>query len=312
MTTPLGPGGEFDRIRGIWSRLGNRVAGAGDDCAIVDLGGTRLALSIDVSVEEVHFRLGWMSPGEIGWRAAAAALSDLAAVAATPRGILVSRGGPGAGPDAHATELRDGAADAAAAVGGVVWGGDLVRSDRVMVDVAVIGVMDGEPVLRRGAATGDGLWVTGALGGPKAALDAWRDRREPEASARERFVRPVPRVAEAKWLREQGAKAMIDLSDGLVSDAGHLAAASGVQCALDADRVPRHGAAREMMDALVGGEEYELLASLPGSFDDTRAREFTDRFRLPLTRAGSVRAGAGVVVERKGKLIRVSDEFRHF
>jgi thiamine-monophosphate kinase len=233
-------------------------------------------------------------------------------VAATPRGILVSLGVPGEWPEGQVAELMEGAAEAVTAVGGVVWGGDLVRSDRVMVDVAVVGEMDGEPVLRSGAAAGDGLWVTGMLGGPKAALDAWRDRREPEASARERFVKPAPRMAEAKWLREHGVKAMIDVSDGLVSDAGHLAAASSVQCVLDADRVPRHAAARELMDALVGGEEYELLVALPGSFDDARAREFSDRFRLPLTRVGSARDGAGVVVERKGKLIRVSDEFRHF
>lgn len=310
--TALGPGPEFDRIRRIWSRLGDRMAGAGDDCAIVELGGVKVALSIDVSVQDIHFRLGWLAPGEIGWRAAAAALSDLAAVAATPKGILVSLGVTAEWPEEHVVEVMEGAAGAAEAAGAFVWGGDLVKSDRVIVDVAVMGELDGAPVLRSGATPGDGLWVTGALGGPKAALDAWSGGREPEASARERFVKPAPRVAEAKWLREAGAKAMIDISDGIAADTGHLAAASAVRCMLDADRVPRHPAARELMDALVGGEEYELLVALPPSFDDSRARAFQERLGLALTRVGSVREGTGVVVERKGKPIRISGEFRHF
>src|SRR6185503_4789265 len=92
VTGPLGPGPEFDRIRHIWRRLVSNAVGVGDDCAIIELGGARLAVSTDMSVEDVHFRRGWMSPAEIGYRAAAAALSDLAAVAATPRGILVSLG----------------------------------------------------------------------------------------------------------------------------------------------------------------------------------------------------------------------------
>lgn len=312
MTTPLGPGPEFDRIRRIWGRLGKRVAGAGDDCAIVEMGGTRMALSMDVSVERVHFNLGWMSPAEIGYRAAAAALSDLAAVAAIPKGILVGLGVSGEWPEEHVAELMDGAGNAAQSVGAVVWGGDLVQSDRVIVDVAVVGEFDGAPVLRGGATAGDGLWVTGALGGPKAALDAWMNGREPEASARDRFVRPVPRAAEARWLRDRGAKAMIDLSDGLAADAGHVAAASGVQCMLDADRVPRHAAARELMDALVSGEEYELFVAMPESFGEVQAVEFVQQFGAGLTRIGSAREGRGVVVERKGKPIRMSGEFRHF
>ncbi|MDL5503462.1 MAG: AIR synthase related protein, partial [Candidatus Methanoperedens sp.] len=88
--TPLGPGAEFDRIRAALRTLGPRATGSGDDCAIVDLGSERLALSCDLSIEGTHFRAGWLSPQELGWRAAAAALSDLAAVAATPLGLLVS------------------------------------------------------------------------------------------------------------------------------------------------------------------------------------------------------------------------------
>src|SRR5262249_50656131 len=254
-------------------------------------------LSVDLSVEDVHFRVGWMSPAEIGWRAASAALSDLAAVAATPKGLLVSLGAPAEWPPEQVAELMEGAGEAALSVGALVWGGDLVKSDRVIIDVSVMGELDGSPVLRQGAAQGDGLWLTGSLGGPKAALDSWVDHREPDAAARERFVHPVPRVKESHWLRDAGAKAMIDLSDGLAADASHVAAASGVRCVIDADRVPRHPAARELMDALVSGEEYELLVALPESFKESRAGEFRDQFGIPLTRVGGIREGAGVVVE---------------
>ena len=91
-----------------------------------------------------------------------------------------------------------------------------------------------------------------------------------------------------------------------------MAAASAVRCVLDADRVPRHPATRELMDALVGGEEYELLVALPAAFDDGRARTFHQQFGVPLTRVGAVQDGNGVVVERKGKRIEVEGEFRHF
>lgn len=308
----LGPGGEFDRIRAIWRRLGSQVSGAGDDCAIVELGGERLALSVDLSIQDVHFRLGWLSAEEIGWRAAAAALSDLAAVAATPRGVLVSLSVPGEWPEEHVADLMEGAAGAAGAVGAVVLGGDLTRSERVIVDVAVLGVLEGQPVLRRGAAPGDELWVTGSLGGPLAALRAWEARRQPDAAARERFVRPAPRVAEARWLRDRGARAMIDLSDGLVADATHLAAASVVRCTIDADRVPRHASATEAMDPLVGGEEYELLVALPPGQGDSRGSEFKDRFGIPLTRIGVLEAGEGVRVVKDGRPVEVAGAFRHF
>ncbi|HET7039249.1 MAG TPA: AIR synthase related protein, partial [Gemmatimonadales bacterium] len=169
---PLGPGGEFDRIRAIWGRLGRRAAGLGDDAALITLGGQRLALSCDLTLEERHFKLGWLEPEELGWRAGAAALSDLAAVAAEPRGVLATVGVPAERSGDFLVRLMDGLADAAAAVGAVVWGGDLVRSERVLVDVFVVGLAD-RPVERRGATVGDGLYLTGRLGAPHAAVQAW-------------------------------------------------------------------------------------------------------------------------------------------
>jgi thiamine-monophosphate kinase len=305
----LGPGREFDRIRGIWRRLATRD-GLGDDCAVIEMDGKQLALSIDLSVQDVHFRMGWLTLLETGWRAAAAALSDLAAMAATPRGILVSLGVPPDWPDEHAAELMEGAAQAATAVGASVWGGDLVRSDKLIIDVAVVGDFAAAPVRRRGATAGDGLWVTGLLGGPRAALDAWNRGAEPEASARDRFAHPLPRVAEAAWLRDKGARAMIDLSDGLWADAQHISAASSVRCSIDLERVPRHPAVSDPLEALRSGEEYEVLVALPAGFAGDS--EFRHRFQLPLTLVGTVEEGAGVTVRKDGKVIEVTGGFSHF
>ena len=129
--------GEFDRLREIFARLGARGQGLGDDCALIPLGATTLALSIDCSLEGIHFRTDWLTFEEIGWRSTAAALSDLAAEGAEPVGVLVSLGIPG-GAD-HGADIMDGVADAAQSVGAKVLGGDLVHSEQYLVDVCVLG-----------------------------------------------------------------------------------------------------------------------------------------------------------------------------
>jgi len=178
----------------------------------------------------------------------------------------------------------------------------------------VVGRAD-EPVRRSGAVPGDGLWVTGSLGGPAAAVAAWEAGREPAPDARVRFAHPVPRIAEAAWLRDHGATALIDLSDGLVGDAGHLAAASDVGLVIGAERVPVHPAAAAepaVEQALVSGEEYELLVTLPAAFGTVERRMFEQRFRLPLTLVGMVGEGGGVTVLRDGKPVTPGRPFSHF
>jgi thiamine-monophosphate kinase len=309
--TPLGPGGEFDRIRGIWRRLGERAAPAGDDCALVRLGDEQFAVGTDLSMEGVHFRAGWLRPHEIGWRAAAASLSDLAAMAAEPLGVLVSLAVSGEWPEEFVSDLMEGVGEAAAAAGAAVWGGDLIRGDRLAIDVVVVGRAP-RPVRRAGARPGDGLWVTGALGGPQAALEAWERRAEPDAEARERFTRPVPRIREALWLRDRGARAMLDVSDGLLADAGHLAAASGVRCTIEAERAPVHRAADRPDQALVGGEEYELLVAMPPEGEAQLAAAFDAAFGEPLTRVGRVEQGDGVRLLRAGTPAEPPAGFEHF
>jgi thiamine-monophosphate kinase len=315
MHTPLGPGAEFDRIRLALARLGPQAVGVGDDCAFVPVGGEHLALSCDVSLEGTHFRAGWLAPDELGWRAAAAALSDLAAVAASPLGVLAGVALPLEWPEEQFAELMRGLGEAAAAVGAVVWGGDLVRGERLAVDVFAVGRLSGEPLRRRGARPGDGLWVTGRLGGPRAAVAAWVGGAEPEETARARFARPEPRIAEARWLKERGARALIDVSDGVLPDAGHLAAASGVQWTVELEALPLHPAIEGALEAVVSGEEYELLAALPPDFGSEQAQEFEALFGLPLTRVGwADPAGPEPLVRlvRGGVPVEAPPAFAHF
>jgi thiamine-monophosphate kinase len=309
--TPLGAGAEFDKIRSIWRALGDRAVGGGDDCAIVRLGDEQIAISTDMAVEATHFRQGWLAPAEIGWRAAAAALSDLAAVAAEPRGVLVSLALVPDWHDDFVAELMDGVGEVAASVEAKVWGGDVVRGERLTIDVVVVGTVT-DPVLRSTAGAGDRLWVTGRLGGPLAAVESWEAGQQPEETARERFARPQPRIAQARWLRDHGARALIDVSDGLLSDAGQLAASSSVSCVIEASTVPQHPAITNETTALLSGEEFELLAALPHDADPDLADRFVDQFGLSLTCVGRVEAGSGVTLLREGETADLPQGFRHF
>lgn len=307
----LGPGEEFARIAAIWRRLGDRAAPAGDDAALVEIGGVALALSNDLSIEGRHFRRGWLAPDEIGYRATMAALSDLAAVAARPRGVVVGLGVSREDPDWFAEEIMAGVGEAAVACDTVVLGGDLIESSGITLDVCVIGEVPTAALRRSGAEVGDVVAVTGVLGGPAAALDAWYDGREPERWARDRFARPGARVSEALWLAAVGANAAIDVSDGLAADAEHLAAASALRIVLDLDRIPA-GSGIEPSVAATGGEEYELLVTLPADRAASIVRDFDDRFDIALTRVGRVEQGAGVEVRRDGETVPLAPGYRRF
>ncbi len=224
---------------------------------------------------------------------------------------MASIGVPEVAPDDLVTDVMDGIADAVHGVGALVVGGDLVRAELLVVDMVVFGTVR-VPLRRSGARVGDSLWVTGALGAPVAAIRAWEAGREPGAAARERFAKPVPRVVPAHRLRDAGATAMIDLSDGLLADAAHLAAASGVACRIEAERVPVHGGADGPQDALVGGEEYELLAALPAAFSERDAAALERECGVPLTRVGVVEEGTGVVLVKDGCPVELPQGFRHF
>jgi thiamine-monophosphate kinase len=295
----LGPGAEFDLIRafsGADAELPPEVrVGSGDDAAVLEGG---WVVSTDLSVEDVHFRRAWLSDEEIGYRAAAGAISDLAAMAATPVALLVSMAAPREGVDLAAVQA--GVRAAAASVSAAVIGGDLSRSPGPLVlDVVVLG-RTSWPVLRDGAEPGDDVWVTGALGASAAAVRVWEAGGTPSDALRSAFAHPVPRIREARCLVEHElVDALIDLSDGLAGDAGHIAAASGVRITLETDRIPLSVAAVETLGrsgaleaALHGGEDYELcLVTDPGVIDPDL---FLDRHEIRLTRVGRVSKGEGV------------------
>ncbi|MGE5802979.1 MAG: thiamine-phosphate kinase [Gemmatimonadota bacterium] len=292
----LGPGKEFDRIRAIMDRLAKLRpdnAPLGDDCALVPVSGTTLALSIDASVEDVHFRTDWLDFKEIGFRAASAALSDLAAEGATPLGVLVSLGVPrqnGTRTD-PAVEIMEGVAAMCGNVGAQILGGDMTRSDKYTVDVCVIGQTE-RPVRRAGAREGDALWVTGYLGGAGLALEKLRKGERLPKPLRNRYACPEPRIEAGRWLASHGATAMIDISDGLAADAQHLAAASEVGIEINLERIPRWEDV-DAMAAVASGEEFELLVTMPPAFGDASASSFRAQTGVELSRIGTCLRGAG-------------------
>lgn len=294
----LGPGQEFDRVRKIFERIAgiaNDDFDLGDDCALIPLGTTTLAVSIDSSIEGVHFRTDWLDFKEIGFRAAGAALSDLAAEGAKPIGVLVSLGVPpapaGSDGDDPAADIMTGVATMCHNLGARVLGGDLNRSDKYVVDVCVLGTAD-RPVRRSGAREGDTVWVTGYLGGAGLALEKLQNGARMATALRNRYACPEPRIDAGLWLANHGATAMIDVSDGLASDGQHLSAASGVGIEINLEQIPCWESV-EAMAAVASGEEFELLLTMPPTFGDTGASSFRSQTGLQLSRIGTCLRGAG-------------------
>jgi thiamine-monophosphate kinase len=287
----MGQGVEFDTIRMLLSRWGDLAVDIGDDAAVLPaIGAGQRVVSTDACVEDVHFRRAWITPFEVGQRAAAAALSDLAAMGARAEGVLVAFVVPPAWYAALA-DVADGIGAQVRRAGARIVGGNLSRGQTFVITLTVIGVAD--PVVpRAGARVGDLVLVTGALGGPGAALTAWEEGRSPVAWARERFAAPQPRLAEGQRLAAAGASAMIDISDGLAADARHLGAASGVWLAIDPARLPV-GPGVEPSSALQSGEEYELLVTMPPERFAALAPAWNAAGGVPLTPIGTAVEATG-------------------
>jgi thiamine-monophosphate kinase len=222
-------------------RLRERFADIGDDAAVVEPPDGPLLLAADAVVAGVHTPAD-LPLEDVGWKAVVVNVSDIAAMGGRPLHLLVTVAAP---PGTDLDRLFDGVADAARAYVCPVVGGDLTTADVLVVTVAVTGTVDGTPVTRAGASPGEAIYVTGPLGA--AAASGWRRR-------------PLARVAEGVDARGAGATAMIDVSDGLVADLGHIADESGVGFALD--EVPVAPGAT-IHQALTGGEDYELVFSAP-------------------------------------------------
>jgi thiamine-monophosphate kinase len=303
----LGPGKEFDLVRVLLAEWGKAAQRIGDDAAVIDVPtGERLVVSTDTSVEGIHFRRDWLNNFEIGYRATAGSLSDLAAMAARPLGILIALTLP-EGDKREAREIATGIREGASAVLCPIVGGDLSSGRELSLTITVIGSAP-RPLARSGAKVGQRVYVTGRLGGPAAAVRAWRAGSEPAQSDRARFANPVPRIEPAIGLVERGATSGIDISDGLMADVGHIAAASKVCIEIDAERIP-HVDGVSALQAASSGEEYEIVVTAP----EIDTAQFSEEFGLDLTEIGRVVAGTtGIVLMQEGQRIAAPPGFDHF
>jgi thiamine-monophosphate kinase len=283
----MGPGAEFDLVRAIVARLGTNASGVGSDCAAIRLpSGATLLTSVDMTVEGVHFRPDWLSPREIGYRAAMSAWSDLAPSGGTPIGAMLAIAVP-AHWASKVVDIAEGVGEASRIAGAPIVGGDTTNSATLVISISVFGAAT-RPVDRSGARIGDHVYVTGTLGGPGAAVRSWTRGEPVDAATRERFARPKARLDEGRWLATRGVSAAIDVSDGLIGDLQHVAAASSARLIIDLDRVPRWPGTTPM-EAASSGEEYEVAFTTPGAIDTTA---FAQEFGIPVTQIGRVAAGS--------------------
>ncbi len=296
--------GEFGLIERIRSKAGSEadgVLGIGDDCAAVKTPpGELLLTSTDLLIEGVHFNPAWTDYYRLGCKAVAVNVSDVAAMGGAPRALYLALAAPPDQSVEQLEELVEGFCDEARRYGATLLGGDTCRSPGpLMLGVTVQGSVAPAQLIRRaGAAPGDLVWVSGTLGDSALALRELQAGGTPSPEVADRHHHPQARAALGRALAEQGlASAMIDVSDGLLADLGHVLRASGVGAALRALSLPlsprlRRRLASSPQDlalALQGGEDYELLFCSSRS-NEEKIRRLSAALELPLTVVGEIRA----------------------
>jgi thiamine-monophosphate kinase len=295
----LADAGEFGLIgvfTGRFDQGGHVYVGPGDDAAVLRTPKGHVVVSTDLMVEGRHFRREWAGAHDVGRKAAAANLSDVNAMGGTAHSLTVGLAAPADLPAQWALDLADGIAEEAALVGASIVGGDLTTASEVVVAITVIGTCEVSPVLRSGARPGDVVALAGRQGWAAAGLAVLgRGFRSPRVLV-EAYQRPQPPYAAGLAAARGGATAMIDVSDGLLADAGHVASDSGVAIDVErgaftlADPMQAVGSALgvdPMQFILGGGDDHAILATFPAGTD------------LPegFTAIGSVAEGSGVTVD---------------
>ncbi|MFI6507332.1 thiamine-phosphate kinase [Streptosporangium sp. NPDC050855] len=298
----LGEFGVVARIAGRLSQGGTVLLGPGDDAAVVSAPDGRVVVTTDLLLEGRHFRRDWSSGYDIGRKAAAQNLSDVVAMGADPTGIVVGLGLPADAAVGWLDDLTDGFRDECDLVGAGVAGGDITRSELVVVAVTALGDLGGRaPVTRSGARPGDVVAITGRLGYAAAGL-ALLGAGPPELIEPSELIelidahrRPEPPYARGPQAAALGATAMLDVSDGLLQDLGHVAAASGIALLLDPGAFTVPAVMREAA-RLTGTDPLEWVLS--GGDDHALAATFPAGVRLPegWTVVGRAAEGTGVQV----------------
>lgn len=292
--------GEFDLIERIRRRVATRgdvILGIGDDAALLQLpAGMHLVVAMDTLNSGVHFPPD-TAPADVGWKALAVNLSDLAAMGAQPAWCTLSLSLPDAN-DAFFDGFLDGFLALALQHDVALVGGDTTRGP-LSICVTVHGFVEPGQALRRdGARAGDDLWISGTLGDAAAALSQWQTGVAVDPALRVRLDRPTPRVSLGRALRGI-ATSCIDLSDGLLADLGHVCKASGIGASVDVDALPVSPALRACFDGdalrrmqATGGDDYELCFSAPATSREALIEAASAH--APVTRIGRIVDGAGV------------------
>jgi len=276
---------------------GSGGRGIGDDCAVLRIPpGQEALITADFSLEGVHFRREWHPPDAVGHRCLTRGLSDIAAMGGTPRAAFLSLALPAELPQAWVDRFIAGLLKLAARFSVTLAGGDTAQSPAgVLADIVVLGsVPAGQAILRSGAKLGDFIYVTGTLGSAIADLNRLRDGEKLRPKLHPKHFYPEPRVAVGQFLREKRlASAMIDISDGLSTDLGHICEESRTGAVVQAESLPAISGKDGLTFALHGGDEYELLFTA-----HPKHRIPKQIAGVPITRIGEITRG------RQMKLVR--------
>lgn len=295
----------------------------GDDCAVVKAGSRFLLISSDMSVEDIHFLLDKFPPTAIGWKVMASAWSDIASMGGEPCYAVVSMALPKRISVQKVERIYEGMVEATKFVNTVIVGGDTTTScdDKIIIDITVIGeAIRKKFITRSGAKPGDILAVTGTLGNSSAGLVALQ-KNFLETFLWHSHWYPIPRIHEGKWLCEKAhATAMIDISDGLITDAGHIAEMSGVGINIYKQKIPVSEELRIFCKEynlaidnfiLGGGEEYQLLVTVPQEKWEKIRNKFNKKFACGITEIGYVtEEWQGVRIDEKIPCIKGYEHFR--